>query len=334
MMVAQSKAQGHKEGPLKSDASRGWLNTWHVPVMLNEVLKAIKPLPYGVYCDCTLGSGGHARAFLQCLKSGKLVCIDRDPVAVERFIAGLDTTKDVVVLNENFQNLAEIWSRWDFPAPDGILMDLGFSTSQVMDPERGFSFKDDNSLDMRYNRTEFIPTAFDIVNTMSESQLEAMFFRYGERGAARRLARKIVGMRAKSPIESARDLAELVSSAVGRRGKVHPATRVFLALRSTVNRELEALEKGVRSAIELLKPAGRIGVITYHSLEDRIVKQIFKRSEKGCRCSLPVDECRCDDESLGTNVYSRGKTPSGEEIESNPSARSARLRVFERGNQA
>lgn len=328
-MTAAQPKRGRNDGVFTSQTGE---TLAHVPVMLSECLDALRIKAGGVYCDCTLGCGGHSDAILARLDTGTLVCLDRDPEAVRLYKERFSGAKKVVVLNRNFSEISDIWAEMSFQAPDGVLMDLGFSSAQISAADRGLSFADEASLDMRLNPEEDVPTAADLVNNLTERELSEMFFRFGERSGARRIARRIAAERRKEPIQTAKRLAEIAAAAGGRPGKTHPATRIFLALRATVNRELEALEKGLRAALNLLNPSGRAAVISYHSLEDGIVKNIFRKAQKGCRCSLPPDECRCGFDPLGRILIPGGLVPTREEIGGNPRARSARLRIFERGS--
>ncbi|MEW5946922.1 MAG: 16S rRNA (cytosine(1402)-N(4))-methyltransferase RsmH [bacterium] len=304
--------------------------TGHVPAMLAEVLDALRVRPDGVYVDCTLGGGGHAGAILERLSGGMLVCMDRDAEAVRRFAATAGSREGVVALHANFADVAALWRERNFPAPDGILYDLGVSSTQIFGG-RGFSFSSDEVLDMRYDAAERVPTAADLVNSLSEGELEKLFFRFGERGAARRIARAIVRRRSSAPLKTTGDLVSAVAGAVRRRRSgTHPATRVFLALRALVNGELEALERSLRDAVPLAAPGGRVAAISYNSCEDRVVKDVFRRAERGCACALPPDECLCEGASAGRTLCPKGLTPGAQEVFRNPRARSARLRVFER----
>jgi len=285
---------------------------FHIPVLLDEVMSLLNPKDGGVYVDCTLGAGGHAERILELSSpSGRLIGIDLDSEAISIAKERLKRFGDRVrFVHANFADLDDILRSLDVDEVDGILMDLGVSWIQLSDPERGFSFRLDAPLDMRMDRR--IPlTAREVVNTKSERELREIFRRYGEERWAGRIARRITRLRGKSPILTTRQLARIVESTVPRHGRFHPATRIFLALRIYVNRELDNLERGLDSAIRWLKPGGRICVISFHSLEDRIVKWKFR--EGTC---LKI-------------ITRKPVTPGDEEVRENPRSRSAKLRAAE-----
>ena len=301
----------------------------HVPVLLEESIKALAVQPGGRYIDCTLGGGGHAEAILQhSAPGGQLLGIDADPKAIE--IAGkrLGPYRDsVLMVNDNFANLQAICIKYDFFPVHGILFDLGLSSLQLNGNGRGFSFQRDAALDMRLN-PEQETTAADIVNNYSEAALAHLIKTYGEETYSRRIARYIINER---PIRTTRHLANVIERAVGgRRGKIHPATKTFQALRIGVNQELDHLEAALRQAIMLLGFGGRLVVISYHSLEDRIVKQVLRREAKGCICPPSIPVCRCEHVPTLRLVNRKIITPSEAEIQCNPRSRSARLRAAER----
>ena len=249
----------------------------HIPVLLEEVIEALNVQPGGRYIDATIGPGGHAAAILEnSTPGGQLLGIDADPESIEIAGAKLEAYGDSVLLvNQNFANLRVICSQYDFSPVHGILFDLGLSSVQLEENNRGFSFQHDSQLDMRFSPRKEV-TADDIVNTASESDLSDIIYEYGEERFSRRIARHIVRQR---PITTSLQLAKTVEEAVGgRRGRIHPATRTFQALRIAVNSELENLESALEQTINLLRPGGRLAVISYHSLEDRIVKQFMRRT--------------------------------------------------------
>jgi 16S rRNA (cytosine1402-N4)-methyltransferase len=303
----------------------------HVPVMLSEVVEALRPRLDGTYLDGTTGGGGHSAAILERLGSGgRLLALDRDEAAVERVRGRLAKwNKQVQVEHANFSGMETIAQHHGFAPLDGVLLDLGISSFQL-EPERGFSFMSDAALDMRMDRTQTI-TAADLVQQLDEAALADLFWRYGEEPASRRIARAIVAERTRAPITTTGQLAATVERAVGgRRGKLHPATRVFMALRLAVNQELEHLQEGLEAALRLLAPGGRLAVISFHSLEDRIVKHTLQ-AHAGRWDNLPAGGRRW----IGTQpavciVTRKPLTPSWEECEQNPRARSAKLRVAER----
>lgn len=301
----------------------------HTPVLLSETLRALAVQPGGRYIDCTLGGGGHAAAILDhSSPGGQLLGIDADPKAIEAARERLQNYKDSTLLvNDNFINLQATCIKYDFAPVHGILFDLGLSSLQLHGNDRGFSFQYDAPLDMRLNPRQKI-TAADIINTSSEAVLAHIIKTYGEESYSHRIASHIVQ---EGPIESTRQLARLIESAVGgRRGKLHPATKTFQALRIAVNHELEYLETALRQAIDLLGFGGRLVVISYHSLEDRIVKQFMQREARGCICPPTTPTCVCGHVPRLRLISKKVITPSVMEVDLNPRSRSAKLRVAER----
>jgi 16S rRNA (cytosine1402-N4)-methyltransferase len=301
----------------------------HKPVLLNEVIEALSPQPGQRYVDCTLGNGGHAEAMLErILPGGQLLGIDADPESIEisRHRLG-NYTKDIVLINDNFSNLEMICKENGFIPVQGILFDLGLSSAQLDNAERGFSFQQYGPLDMRFDPAQET-TAADIVNTFSEKDLTEIIKSYGEERYSKRIARYIVNSR---PINSTTQLVDIIKEATGGyRTKIHPATRTFMALRIYVNRELENLSTALKQTINCLSHGGKLVVISYHSLEDRIIKQFMLTESKGCICppSLPV--CQCGHEASLRIVTRKVITSSQSEIKTNPRSRSAKLRVAER----
>jgi 16S rRNA (cytosine1402-N4)-methyltransferase len=301
----------------------------HEPVLLDEVIKALQIQRGGRYVDCTVNGGGHAEAILsECTPGGKILGIDADPAAINVARVRLKPYgKDAILINENFKYLENICTRYSFRPVNGILFDLGMSTPQLESPGRGFSFQEDAPLDMRFSPRQIL-TAADIINTYSENELAAILEKFGEEWRARQIARRIVGKR---PITTTVELARIVSAAVaGGRGKIHPATKTFQALRIAVNQELENLELALKQAIKLLGSGGRIVVISFHSLEDRLVKEFFRREAQGCLCSPSVPVCVCGHISTLKIVTRKAVRPSLNELEANPRSRSAKMRVAER----
>lgn len=284
----------------------------HKPVMVEEVIKLMDVKPGGFYLDCTLGSGGHSLAILErSSPNGYLVGIDRDPTAISRAEEVLSRYKGrFTLILGNFVCLSELISKTGIERFDGILFDLGVSSMQLEDPMRGFSFNKDGPLDMRMD-PDISLTAHQVVNTFPLDELENIFKDLGEEPFAHKIAKAIVEYRRKKEIASTKELSEIVSSVVRRRGKIHPATKVFMALRIYINGELENLKKALTQAVSLLKPGGRLCVISYHSLEDRIVKNFFRES---------------GEKIITTSVIK----PTKEEILSNRKARSAKLRGLEK----
>ena len=305
----------------------------HVPVLLDEVIAGLQARPGGCFVDCTTGLGGHAAALLERISpSGRLLGIDADPEAIKTSQDRLsDHGEAAVLVNDNFVNLEAICERYHFHPVDGILFDLGISSLQLDTAERGFSFQLDAPLDMRFNPQQGL-TASDIVNRFSEQELAKLIERYGEEHHSRRIARYIVQNR---PIATTAELAQLVEQASGaptRRGKIHPATRTFMALRIAVNSELQNLELALKQTPNLLRPGGRLTVISYHSLEDRIVKQFMRYAASSCVCPPGTVICRCGHVPTLKLISRKVIKPTSLEIESNPRSRSAKLRIAERLN--
>ncbi|MFC1942065.1 16S rRNA (cytosine(1402)-N(4))-methyltransferase RsmH [Chloroflexota bacterium] len=300
----------------------------HTPVLLSETLRGLAVQPGGRYIDCTAGGGGHAAAILDhSSPGGQLLGIDADPRAIETARERLQLYKNSTLLvNDNFANLQAICIKYDFFPVHGILLDLGLSSLQLNGNSRGFSFQYDAPLDMRFNPEQEV-TAADIVNITSEPDLAHLIRTYGEEAHSRLIARTIVKER---PIETTLQLARLIEKVVSRRGKIHPATKTFQALRIAVNHELEHLETALRQAIDLLGFEGRLVVISYHSLEDRIVKQLMQRESRGCVCPPEIPACNCRHVPRLRLINKKVITPSAAETELNPRSRSAKLRVAER----
>jgi 16S rRNA (cytosine1402-N4)-methyltransferase len=300
----------------------------HVPVLLLEVLEGLVVRPGGRYVDCTLGGGGHSAAILEAAGAGRLLALDRDEAAIERATRRLASFgRRATLVHASFRDLAAIAEGHGFVPCDGVLLDLGLSSDQLSDPIRGFSFQLDGPLDMRFDRSGGA-TAAELVNTLSEEELADLLYRYGEERQSRRIARAIVGSR---PIESTSQLASIVGRALGRgHARIHPATRTFQALRIAVNDELACIEAGLGQAIEILAPGGRLAAISFHSLEDRVVKHTFRRESRDCICPPDIPECRCDHRARVSLVTRRPIQPSSTEIAANARARSAKLRIVER----
>jgi 16S rRNA (cytosine1402-N4)-methyltransferase len=302
--------------------------TQHIPVMLAEVLEALDVRAGGRYVDCTLGGAGHAEAILERSQpGGTLIGIDADPAAIERGAARLARFDGAFRLVQgNFRQVGEICRQMEFAPVHGVLMDLGLSSFQL-DEGEGFSFKRETPLDMRFGGTSL--TAEDIVNNYSEAELADLIFKYGEDPASRRIARSIVAAR---PVRTTAQLAKAVEQAVGRRAnlKTHPATRTFQALRIAVNQELDSLAAALPQAHGLLGFGARLAVLSYHSLEDRIVKEYIRRESRDCICPPGLPECRCGHKATLRPVTRGALTPGLNEIAANPRARSAKLRAAER----
>ncbi len=305
----------------------------HRPVLLDETVDSLNIRPGGIYVDGTLGGGGHASLVLERLgESGRLIGIDQDADAIEAATKRLAPFSDrVTVIRDNYRNIGEILESLSVPAVDGIYLDLGVSSFQLDSAERGFSYREDAPLDMRMDRRGG-RTAADIVNECGESELYRIIRDYGEERFAGNVAKRIVAARKNGRIETTGQLAEIIKEAIPARMRAdgHPAKRTFQALRIEVNRELEVLEESIDTMIDLLKPGGRLAVITFHSLEDRIVKTKFRTAENPCICPPDFPVCVCGRKSRGRVITRKPIVPGKEELEENRRAHSAKLRVFER----
>ena len=304
--------------------------TEHTPVMLKEVVEALNVRPGGRYVDGTVGGGGHALAILQAAEpGGSLLGLDRDPRALERAAECLAKYKtDVQLVQSDFSNVADVCEEASFSPVHGLLLDLGMSSLQLDDAERGFSFQREGPLDMRFSPDQTI-TASDIVNEYDRDDLADVLKRYGEETRAKRIARRIVERR---PLQTTTELAKVVEEAVGGRVRrqSHPATRTFQALRIAVNQELLSLEAALPQAYGLLGDLGRLVVLAYHSLEDRLVKQYIRLESQDCICPPRLPICTCEHKATLRPIGRKVMRPSVEEVESNPRSRSARMRVAER----
>jgi 16S rRNA (cytosine1402-N4)-methyltransferase len=305
------------------------ISTTHIPVLSREVIENLTVQPGGRYIDCTLGPGGHAQAILEhSSPGGQLLGIEADPEAIKTASVKLRSfEKSVLIVNDNFVNLKNICVKYDFFPVHGILFDLGLSSLQLDEEGRGFSFQHDAPLDMRFSPSQGTSAA-NIVNTASETELAYIIKTYGEEINSRQIAKKIVQKR---PILTTGQLADTVEDAVGgRHGKIHPATRTFQALRITVNHEMENLESALNQAVSLLGFGGRLVVISYHSLEDRIVKTFMQKESKNCICPPEAMKCVCGHKANLKIITRKIVTPSLSEVEMNPRSRSAKLRAAER----
>ena len=301
----------------------------HIPVLLKEAVEALAVQPGGRYIDCTIGSGGHAAAILeQSSPGGQLLGIDADPEAIKIAKASLEAySGSVLLINENFVNLQAICIKYDFFPVHGIFFDLGLSSLQLDGNGRGFSFQYDAPLDMRLSPNQKV-TAADIINTYSETELVYVIKTYGEESHSHRIVRHIMGER---PIKTTLQLVQVIERAVrGRRGRLHPATKTFQALRIAVNHELGHLEAALKQAIDLLGFGGKLVVISYQSLEDRIVKQFMRRQARDCICPPGTPTCTCGHKASLRLITKKVVTPSPAEVQLNPRSRSAKLRAAER----
>lgn len=325
-----------------------YMQTQHVPVMLAEVLKFLRPEPGGHYVDGTAGGGGHTAAILaQSAPLGKVLGIDTDPQALARIQTRLTVEVDqgrLVLVRGNYSEMARLVAQAGFAPVQGIVLDLGFSSDQMENPERGFAFSADGPLDMRMNQTEG-ESAADLVNTASEQELADIFWRYGEENRSRQIAWRIIRAREKGAITRTTQLAQLAAAGVPyKQGMIHPATRVFQALRIAVNAELQHLEEALPQLLEVLMTrgqekmaatpegqagGGRMVIISFHSLEDRLVKGFMRREASDCICPPGLPVCVCNHRARLRLLTPKPATPSQEEIAVNPRARSAKLRAAE-----
>ncbi len=308
----------------------------HVPVLAEEVLGILAPAPGSLQIDATLGGGGHTERILEATNpDGRLLGLDADGAAVARVADRLGPRfGDRLVLRQaNFRELATVAPAAGFGRVDGCFFDLGLSSFQLADTDRGFGFRAGGPLDMRFDTSRGVPAA-ELLETLDAAELTALFRRYGEEPKASRIARAIVDARRVGPVRTAEELAALVERVVPpnprQPRRTHPATRVFQALRIAVNEELEALEAGLAAALDLLRPGGRLVVLSYHSLEDRIVKRFMATERRGCVCPPELPVCVCGRNPRLRLVTRRSLTPTATEIATNPRARSARLRAAER----
>ena len=305
----------------------------HKSVLLNETIEELKIKPEGTYVDGTLGGAGHSFEIVSRLNSlGRLIGLDQDEDAIRAASKRLENFSNVSIVRSNYENIKEELNNLGINKVDGILLDLGVSSYQLDTVERGFSYRDDAPLDMRMdNRSEL--TARDIVNDYSQGELFRIIRDYGEDKFAANIAKHIVMAREEKPIETTLELAEIVKAAIPmkfRKQGGHPAKQTFQAIRIELNRELTVLSETLMDMIDLLNPSGRICIITFHSLEDRIVKNIFKDAQDPCTCPKNFPVCVCGKVSKGTIVTRKPIIPSDIELEENPRSKSAKLRVFER----
>ena len=306
-------------------------NDYHIPVLYYETLDNLVINPDGVYIDCTLGGGSHSEGILERLSDkGLLISIDQDSNAIEYSKKRLEKFGPKwKVFKGNFENIDTIAYMAGVDKVDGILMDIGVSSKQLDDPERGFSYRYDVKLDMRMNIEQKI-SAYDVVNTYSEEQLSKIIFEYGEERHARKIAKLIVEERKSFPIEKTSDLIALIKRAYPERASKHPAKKTFQAIRIEVNRELEVLENAMSKAVELLKVGGRLAIITFHSLEDRIVKNKFKDLATACKCPKDIPICVCGGVKKFEIITKKPIIPIDDELKNNNRAHSSKLRILER----
>ena len=305
----------------------------HVSVLLDECIEGLNIKPHGVYVDGTLGGAGHSGQIAKRLTTGQLVGIDRDPVALKVAGERLEPYKDnVTLVHSNFCEMAQVLKNLDIPGVDGILLDLGVSSPQLDDGSRGFSYMTDAPLDMRMNSQDSL-SAETVVNTWSQEEMKRILYTYGEERYAPQIAAAICRRREDAPIKTTLELVDIIRSAMpaaALREKQHPAKRSFQAIRIAVNDELGSVERVLEDAIDLLNPGGRLAIITFHSLEDRIVKNAMSAASKGCTCPPSFPVCVCGKKPKVKIISRKPIVASDEELERNPRARSAKLRVCER----
>ena len=307
------------------------MNFSHVSVLLNESIDRLNINPDGIYVDCTAGGGGHSYEIAKKLsEKGMLIALDRDPDAICAVSERLSEFNNVRIVKSNFSDIRNILDDLNIELIDGVIMDLGVSSHQLDTADRGFSYHTDAPLDMRMSQDGI--SAFDIVNTFSEKELARIIFEYGEEKFSRRIAENIVKQREISPVRTTLELAEIVKNSVPQkvRREKNPCKKTFQAIRIAVNGELEHLSKGLDEAFFSLKSGGRMSVITFHSLEDRLVKQRFAGWCKGCTCPPDFPQCVCGNKPKGILVNRKPVEPSEAELEKNNRSRSAKLRIIER----
>ena len=304
----------------------------HISVLLNECIDNLNIRPDGIYVDGTMGGGGHSLEIAKRLTTGRLICIDQDPNAHEAAGKRLAEYKDrITFVRDNFGNIKSILDSLGIEKIDGMLLDIGVSSHQLDEAERGFSYQQEAPLDMRMNPDRPF-SAYDVVNGYDEDELDRVIFTYGEERWARRIAQFIVKEREAKPIETTGELVDIIKKAVpkgARKDGPHPAKRTFQAIRIEVNGELEVLQRAIDDVAARLAVGGRLCIITFHSLEDRIVKEAFRKQENPCICPPQFPVCVCGKKPLGRVITRKPILPSKEELEENPRSRSAKLRVLE-----
>ena len=302
-------------------------------MLLDECIEGLAIKPDGIYVDGTAGGGGHSFEIASHLNGGRLIAIDQDAAAIAAAGKRLSVYGErVTMVRSNFFELAAVCESLGIDGIDGLLLDLGVSSYQLDTPERGFSYQADAPLDMRMDARRAL-TAWHVVNEYSEAQIKKILFEYGEERYSPAIAAAIVREREKKPIETTAELSDLIKRSIppaAREGGHHPAKRSFQAIRIEVNSELDVIEPTIRDAVRLLKPGGRIAIITFHSLEDRIVKQTFADLSSGCICPRSLPVCVCGHKPLLKRVSKKPILPSTQELEENPRSRSAKLRIAEK----
>ena len=302
----------------------------HIPVLLNETIEGLAVRENGIYVDGTAGGGGHSAEILRRLKSGRLISIDQDPDAIQTLTERFKKNENSIIIKGNFADMKELLAQRGLYRVDGVLLDIGVSSHQLDTPERGFSFHEDAPLDMRMSRKG--TTAAELVNTLPFEELRRILFEYGEERCAGPIAKGIISAREQKPIETTLELAEIVKANVPQRVRRdgHPARKTFQAIRIAVNDELGALKRGMEGAFELLGTGGRLAVITFHSLEDRLVKQQMAAWCQGCTCPKDFPVCVCNNTPKARLVNKKPVCANETELTINPRARSAKLRICEK----
>lgn len=312
---------------------KGKIEFSHRSVLLDECMEGLNIKPDGIYVDGTAGGGGHSSQIAKRLSSGRLIAIDQDEAAIAAASERLEPWKqNVTVVRSNFYEVKEVCKRLGVEAIDGLLLDLGVSSYQLDTPERGFSYMADAPLDMRMDKRASL-TAYDVVNGYPEEKLKKILYEYGEERFSAAIAAAMIRERQKKPIETTLELSDIIKYAIppfAREGGHHPSKRSFQAIRIEVNGELDVIEPAIRDAASLLRRGGRIAVITFHSLEDRIVKQTFASLAQGCTCPKSFPVCVCNNKPTVKIITRKPILPSAEELEENPRSRSAKLRVAEK----
>lgn len=303
----------------------------HVPVLLKECIEGLAIKPDGIYVDGTLGGAGHSSQIVkQISKKGLLLGIDRDEEAICFAKERLKEFSNVQFVHDNHDNIKQILSKLEIPAVDGILLDLGVSSYQLDEKNRGFSYMQESQLDMRMDKTATL-TAKEVVNTYAEEKLANLIYEYGEEKFSRRIAKNICEYRKTKEIETTAELVKIIEKSVPRKnGEGHPAKRTFQAIRIEVNDEIKPLYQTILDSIEMLKPQGRLCVITFHSLEDRAVKNAFLEAEGKCTCPPGLPYCMCGAKKLGTIITKKPILPTKQEMQTNSRSKSAKLRIFEK----
>ncbi len=302
----------------------------HIPVLLNECIEGLNIKENGIYVDGTLGGAGHSFEIATNLKNtGTLIGIDRDEEAIKKAKDTLKDFKNVIYVQDNHDNIKEILERLNIEKVDGILLDLGVSSYQIDEETRGFSYIKNSPLDMRMDKTQKL-TAKEVVNTYSEQDLADIIYKYGEEKFSRQIARRICEYRKTKEIETTTELVQIIEKCVPKQNQGHPAKRTFQAIRIEVNNEIEPLYNTVINAIDSLKPGGRLCIITFHSLEDRAVKDAYKDSAGKCTCPPDLPYCVCGNKSKGKIITKKPILPTEEEMKINSRSKSAKLRIFEK----